>query len=251
MGQFEEFVGVVKDRMGTGESSFTPLYHRLQDAIRFTIDEGHLRPDDVLPPERDLAAALSVSRVTIRNAIRSLVEEGLLVQRQGAGTFVSRRIELTMKALTSFSEDVRARGMNPEYKMLDRHTGPALPIEAEMLDLKPGTPVTRLYRVRSANKKPMCIELTCLAATVLPADTPFGDSLYSYLAQKNMRPERAQQRLRAELLDMEHARLLGVPAGAAGLFIEQRSYTAAGRPVEYVQSHYRGDSYDFVAELKM
>lgn len=251
MGHFDELVAVMKQQMQVSESSFTPLYHRVQRGIRFVIEEGRMGADDALPPERDLAQALGVSRVTLRNAIRDLVEEGLLVQRRGAGTFVSRRIELPLKTLTSFSEDILARGMEPEYKMLDRHTGAVTPMEADMLELEPDTLVTRLYRLRYANKKPMCLELTSVPADVLPEDTEIGKSLYLLLLEKGKRPVRAIQRMRAELLEPEHARLLGVPTGSAGLFIEQQSFLPDGQPIEYVRSYYRGDSYEFVAELKI
>ncbi len=249
--RIDEIVDVMKEQMAESAKSYIPLYHRVQRAIRFVIEDGHLGADDALPAERDLAEALGVSRVTVRNAIRDLVEEGLLVQRRGAGTFVSRRIEMSLKALTSFSEDIRARGMDPEYKMLDRHTGPMTPIESDMLELPPETLVTRLYRLRLASKKPMCLELASVPAAMLPADAEVGQSLYSHLAAVDLHPARAVQRMRAEILEAEQARLLGVAPGSAGLFIEQQTFLEDGRPVEYVRTHYRGDAYDFVIELKM
>lgn len=251
MDRFDELVSVMTEQMEASARSYIPLYHRVQRAIRFVIEDGHLGADDALPPERDLAQALGVSRVTVRNAIRDLVDEGLLVQRRGAGTFVSRRIEMSLKTPTSFSEDMIARGMEPEYKMLDRYTGPLTPIESDMLELEPGALVTRLYRLRYASKRPMCLELTSVPAETLPEDQEMGSSLYTFLAERDLRPSRAVQRMRAVLLEMEQARLLGVAPGSAGLFVEQQSFLPNGRPVEYVRSHYRGDSYDFVVELKM
>jgi len=251
MDQFNELLVALRGHVTRQDGGYKPLYHRVQSAIRFVIEDGQLGDDDALPPERDLAQSLEVSRVTVRNAIRGLVEEGLLVQRHGAGTFVSRRIEMPLKTPTSFSEDMHARGMEPEYTMLDRHTGPATPLEADMLELSPGTVVTRLYRVRSANKKPMCLELTSVPADVLPRDVDLGASLYSLLASRKARPVRALQRLRAVLLEPEQARLLGVAPASAGLFVEQQSFLESGKPVEYTRTHYRGDSYDFVAELRI
>ncbi len=251
MERFEDLITATKARVERHQDGYTPLYHRIQRAIRDAIAEGELGEDDVLPPERDFAQALGVSRVTVRNAIRALVTDGLLVQRQGAGTFVARRIEMPLTVPTSFSEEMKARGMAPEYKMLDRHTGPAMPIEVDMLELKPGTPVTRIYRIRYANKRPMCLELASVPAAALPEDADIGTSLYSHFDKSDMRPVRAMQKLRAELLDMEQARLLAVPPGSAALFIEQQSFRGNGQPIEYVRSYYRGDSYEFVAELKM
>ena len=251
MDRFEDLIVAIKARVDRRGDGYTPLYHRIQRAIRDSISEGELGEGDVLPPERDLAQALGVSRVTVRNAIRALVTDGLLVQRQGAGTFVSRRIEMPLTVPTSFSEEIESRGMAPEYKMLDRHTGPAMPVELDMLELQLGTPVTRLYRVRYANKKPMCLELACVPAEILPEGVDIGTSLYSHFGKTGRRPVRALQKLRAEILDHEQARLLGVLPGSATLFMEQQSFLANGQPIEYVRSFYRGDAYEFVAELKM
>ena len=95
------------------DSGNLPLYQRLQRALRDAIDRGILGTDDALPPERDLAGEFNVSRITVRKAIDGLVNEGLLVRRQGSGTFVRGRFEKNFSMLTSFSEDMRARGRSP------------------------------------------------------------------------------------------------------------------------------------------
>ena len=95
------------------QSNSLPLYQQLQRALRHAIETRVLGPDDALPPERDLAVELSVSRITVRKAIDRLVEEGLLVRRQGSGNFVASRIEKNFAKLSSFSEDMRSRGRTP------------------------------------------------------------------------------------------------------------------------------------------
>ncbi|MGH8304626.1 MAG: GntR family transcriptional regulator, partial [Steroidobacteraceae bacterium] len=92
------------------QESSLPLYQQLQRALRQAIETHVLGPDDALPPERDLAQELSVSRITVRKAIDGLVGDGMLVRRQGSGTFVCARVEKNFSKLTSFSEDMRARG---------------------------------------------------------------------------------------------------------------------------------------------
>ena len=87
-----------------------PLYQQLQRALRDAIERRLLSPDDALPAERQIASELAVSRITVRKAIDGLVEEGLLVRRQGSGNFVASRIEKNFARITSFSEDMRARG---------------------------------------------------------------------------------------------------------------------------------------------
>jgi GntR family transcriptional regulator len=227
----------------------TPLYQRLQQGIRLAVRDGTVGEEQALPSERELATGLGVSRVTVRKAIAGLVTEKLLVQRQGAGTFVSPRVEQPLSQLTGFTEDMHARGMSPGLIWLDRSSGTATPQEALALDLSPGSLVTRLYRIRTADGKPMCLEHATVPHAVLPDPQTVENSLYEVLERAHLRPVRALQRLRAELFSIEQAHLLGVPPGSACLYIERRSYVADGRPIEFVRSHYRGDSYDFVAEL--
>ena len=108
---------------GLDESSSLPLYQQLQRALRQAIETRLLSPDDALPPERDLATEFAVSRITVRKAIDGLVHEGMLVRRQGSGTFVCARVEKNFSKLTSFSEDMRARGRNPRSVWLRKSAG--------------------------------------------------------------------------------------------------------------------------------
>lgn len=227
----------------------TPLYQRLQQGIRLAVRDGAVAEEQALPSERELATGLGISRVTVRKAIAGLVAENLLVQRQGAGTFVSPRVEQPLSQLTGFTEDMHARGRTPGLEWLDRSSGTATPQEANALALAAGAPVSRFYRIRTADDKPMCLEHATVPAAVLPDPQAVANSLYAALERAGLRPVRATQRLRAALFSIEQAHLLGVPPGSACLYIERRSYLADGRPIEFVRSHYRGDSYDFVAEL--
>lgn len=239
----------LRQGLADAADSPTPLYQQLQKHLRRLIDEGILEASEAIPPERDLAAALGVSRITVRKAVRGLVEDGLLAQRQGAGTFVVPRVEQPLSRLTGFTEDMQARGLKAGARWLDRSVGPASPEEAVALNLSPGTEVARLYRLRSADGRPLALELATVPRAVLPDPGAVEDSLYKALAATGHRPQRALQYLRAELLGEEQARLLKVPPGSAALFIKRYGYLADGRPVEFTRSHYRGDSYDFVAEM--
>jgi GntR family transcriptional regulator len=226
-----------------------PLYQQLQRAIREAIESQMLAPDDALPAERQIAADLSISRITVRKALEGLVEEGLLVRRQGSGNFVASRIEKNFAKLTSFSEDMRARGRVPTSKWLKRAEGTVTPEEALTLRLSPGTPVYRFHRLRYADEAPMSLEFTTVVASYLPSIDTVDNSLYEALQQVGCRPVRALQRLRALLLSAEQAKLLHAEEGDAGLLVERVGYLRDGQAVEYCQSYYRGDTYDFVAEL--
>lgn len=226
-----------------------PLYQRLQLALRDAIASNRVPAQAALPPERDLASDFSVSRITVRKAIDGLVAEGLLIRRQGAGTFVASRVEKQFAKLTSFSEDMTARGRTVRSEWLQRTQSIVSPDESLTLGLSPGTPVYRFGRVRFADDLAMALEYSAVPGFALAGLDAVDASLYAALQATGNRPVRALQRLRAVLFDAEQAGLLGIEAGAPGLFIERRGYLEDGRAVEMTRSWYRGDAYDFVAEL--
>lgn len=231
------------------ESSAQPLYQQLQRSLRGAIENGIIGPDDALPPERDLAETLGVSRITVRKAIDELVEDGLLIRKQGSGTFVSNRVEKNFAKLTSFSEDMRARGREPRSVWMNRAEGTVTPEESLTLRSSPGTPVFRFHRIRYADDAPMAIEYATVIASCLTSLEEVENSLYEALERTGNRPVRALQRLRAVLLTAEQAKLLKAREGEAGLLVARVGYRKDGRAVEYSQSYYRGEIYDFVAEL--
>jgi GntR family transcriptional regulator len=233
------------------ESSTLPLYQQLQRALRQAIENRILSPDDALPPERDLASEFAVSRITVRKAIDGLVHEGMLVRRQGSGTFVCARVEKNFSKLTSFSEDMRARGRTPRSVWLRRSAGTVTPEESLTLRSSPGTPVYRFHRIRFADDAPMAIEYATVLASSLPSLDSVESSLYEALERAGNRPVRALQRLRAVLFTAEQAELLQAKEKDAGLLVERLGFLKDGRAVEFSQSYYRGDIYDFVAELSI
>ncbi len=231
-----------------------PLYLQLKRWIEDAIHSGAINPGDALPSERDLAARVDVSRVTVRKAVLQLVQDGVLVQRHGSGTFVApptKRVEQSLSQLTSFTEDMARRGMEVHAHWLERGLYLPSPEETVILGLSSGDQVARISRLRLTGDTPLAIERASLSARVLPEPTAIVDSLYRPLDKSGNRPVRAIQRIRAANLDEDNARLLQVPVGSAGLNIERTSYLASGRVIEFTRSIYRGDTYDFVAELRL
>lgn len=231
-----------------------PLYLKLKRLVTDAIAQGELADRDAIPGERDLARMLGISRVTVRKAFADLVAEGVLVQRRGSGTFVAHkaeRIELPLSRLTSFTEDMRLRGLATYSDWLERSVGLPTPEEALVLALSPGEKVSRLYRLRLAEGRPLAIERATLPHRFLPAPHAIETSLYEALTERGLRPVRALQRLHASALSKSDGDLLGLPEGSPALFTERVAYLADGRVVEFTRSHYRGDSYDFVAELHL
>jgi GntR family transcriptional regulator len=236
------------------EPGHGPLYRRLERQIAAAIEAGTLAPGDALPPERDLARMTGLSRVTVRKAVAALVASGALVQRRGSGTFVAprvERVEQSLSRLTSFSEDMARRGKTVRSVWLERAIATPAPEEMMVLGLGAEDRVARLARLRLADGVPLAIERASLNEADLPDPDAVGVSLYAALAERGRRPVRAIQRISATNLAAADADLLGVPPGAAGLRIERVSYLAEGRVLEFTRSLYRGDAYDFVAELRL
>ncbi|MBI4922838.1 MAG: GntR family transcriptional regulator [Devosia nanyangense] len=231
-----------------------PLYLQLKRWIEDAVHRGAIKPGDALPSERDLAARVDMSRVTVRKAVQHLVREGVLVQRHGSGTYVApqpSRVEQSLSQLTSFAEDMARRGMAVRSEWLDRGLYPPSPEETVTLGLSSADSVARVARLRISGDVPLAIERAALSASILPDPEAIGTSLYAHLEKSGNRPVRAIQRIRAVSLDEEDAKLLEVSPGAASLHIERISYLASGRVVEFTRSVYRGDTYDFVAELRL
>lgn len=231
-----------------------PRYVQLRRRLEEGIGTGVLPPNSSLPPERELAEVTDLSRVTVRKAIQELVRDGLVEQRQGSGTFIREpvaRMEQSLSHLTSFTEDMARRGMDTASKWLERGVFAPTEQEARVLDLGEAEEVARIYRLREAGGRPMALERASLPRDILPNPLEVRTSLYEVLDRKGLRPVRAVQKISAINIETREAELLGVVEGAAGLRIERTSYLENGRVAELTRSLYRGDAYDFVAELRL
>lgn len=231
-----------------------PLYLRLKKTIEDAVQRGIIGPGDALPSERDIAIKADISRVTVRKAVQDLVKGGVLIQRHGSGTFVAPRVdrvEQSLSRLTSFTEDMARRGMAARSEWLDRGIYPPSPDEMMVLGLSAKELVARVSRLRIADDTPLAIERASLSTAALPDPEAVTSSLYLELEKTGNRPVRAVQRISAANLGEADARLLDVPAGSASLRIERISYLVTGRVIEFTRSIYRGDAYDFVAELRL
>jgi len=234
---------------GLTDENSLPLYQQLQRGLRKAIELKLLAPEDALPPERDLAEEFRVSRITVRKALDGLVSEGLLTRRQGSGTYVASRVEKSFSKLSSFTEDMSTRGRTPRSVWLKKSQGVVSPEEAMATGFAPGTPVYRFNRLRYADDTPMSLEYCTLPTFCLPSIDAVQTSLYQALEKSGFRPQRALQRLRAVLLSAQQTEMLHGKEGDAGLLVERRGFMLDGRIIEFSQSYYCGDTYDFVAEL--
>ena len=239
----------LREQLAARRRSGRPRYEQLREALHALIRQGVAGPGGALPAERELARITGWSRVTVRKALAGLVEQGIVSARPGAGTFVGERIVRSFSRLTSFTDDLRSRGLDPRAVFLERSVGEATPDEATALEIVAGSGVVRLHRLRFAGESPLAVERTVVPQSILPSAELVAVSLYATLETLDVPPHHAVQRLRAVAVDAATAHLLELPTGSPGLQIERRAFLADGRPVEFTRSVYRADAYDFVAEL--
>ena len=240
----------MRERLAARPDDRTPLYLQLARNLRDHIASGEIVPGDALPSERDLTEITGMSRVTVRKGIDQLIQEGVLFRKQGAGTFVARRIEAAGTALSGFSDDAKSRGENPGTIWMMKSYAQPTEEESAVLEIPPLTEVVRLGRLRLSGGEPLAIEHAVVPAEFLPSLEKLGDSLYAALQHSGSRPVTGIQRIRASLATPTEAGMLSIRQNAEVLRIERVTRTAAGRVVEFTRSAYRGDRYDFVSELR-
>lgn len=205
-------------------------------------------PHDKLATERDLAGAFSVSRLTVRRVLDRLEREGRVYRIQGAGTFVNEPRIAKSVELTSFSEDMRSRGLVPGSLFVEIERIPAGAEVGYALGISPAASVVHIRRVRTADAEPMCLENCYLPGHLLPEDLVLGpqDSLYAQLTQSyNVHLTRADQTIRVTVLDPADAEALHVPPFSPAFQVERIGYDSRGKAIERAESLYRGDRYSY------
>ena len=229
-------------------------YIQLQRRIEKAIANGKLPPGIPLPPEREIAKITGLSRVTVRKAIAPLVKSGLVEQKQGSGSLIAepvQRVEQSLSRLTSFTEDMQFRGIKTTSRWLNRAISAPSPEEIMNLAISTSETVSRIDRLRFANDIPMAIERATLPNSILKDPLSVEISLYETLEKVGKKPVRAIQHLKATNIKKEDAILLKCDEGTACLNVTRLSFLRSGEVVEFTKSVYRGDAYDFVAELRI
>ena len=228
----------------------TPRYVQLARKLANAIQAGVWKPNEVLPAERELCEQLSVSRVTLRQALDAVAEQGLISRRQGAGTFVTPHIEHLLSSLISFSETLRRKGYEPSTKWLEREIRAGTAEEVTRLGLSPNAQVAVLTRLRSADGKVIAYERSVLPVSVMPRPTAVEDSLYRWLDEQDTPIVRALQYFRAANLSRRMADQLEMREGEAVLRVIRIGYGRDGAAIESSDTFCHGDFHDFVVELK-
>lgn len=222
-------------------SSPTPLYRQLKDQVRLAVETGAWSPGTPLPSERELVAAVGVSRITVRQALRELTFEGYLVSAAGRGFFVAdRRRPQELDALLSFTAAMRARGVEPGSRVLELAVHPAPAVLASQFGIGAGEEVVSLRRLRLGGGVPMTLQQLWLPHRLVPGLTQVDftvASLYEQLCGRyGLALAAAESAISARLGDDEEARLLELGAPPIGLSVDQVTTDAGGRVVEVSRS---------------
>lgn len=240
--------------LAVDETSPVPVYYQVYEALRDKLSAA--APGSKLPTERTLAHALGISRATLRQALTRLERDGLLVRRQGNGTFVAEpRVEHDMRALRGFTSEFVARGKRVRSRVLELRTVPAPARLRSVLAVGPERDaLIELRRVRSLDGVPMSIETVWLSrqrcAALLDRDLDNG-SLYAALHDIGVVPVTGHETLTATVLDDYEAVHLEQHPGAPAMLIERTTYDADGDCVEVVRTLLRADRFQIRTTLDL
>jgi GntR family transcriptional regulator len=231
-----------------------PLYFQLKQHLIQLIESGELKPGDSIQSERELSEKYEISRMTVRQALQELVNDGRLVREQGKGTFLAEpKISQGLFKLTSFSEDMISRGMKPGAYVIDVTVQLPSTSVQEALKIKASSSVIILTRVRLADDKPMALEMTHLPQLRfggLEHESFEGISLYKLIESKyGITPVSASQTIEVGMPTADEMNLLQVTSAIPVMLIKRVTYDQEGNPYEFVKSIYPGDRYKFHAEL--
>jgi len=214
---------------------------------------NRLPEGSVLPPERDLARQWSVARMTLRRAMGELAEDGLLVRRQGAGTFTARPKIARRLVMASFTEEMHRRGLTPSSKTLELRRRHADHVLSRQLRIPAGEPVVCISRLRLAHGLPMAIERISMPECYVPglSLSDLTGSLYDVLATRcGVELVSGQTTLETAMPDPKSARLLGIPETQPCLALHGTSLDTRGRVLELVHAMYRGDRFSLTMDLQ-
>ncbi len=233
-----------------------PKYYQLANILRQQIENGDFQPYDVIPSERKLEQRYNLSRPTIRQAIDLLSRQGYLYRVHGKGTFVSPpKLQKGMMELTSFSEDMRNRGLKPGQRILEfGYVKPDSKTKRKLEILDNEKKVLRIKRLRFGDEEPMGLQDSFLALdsahTITQKEIEDGGSIYLILQEKfGIFPTEADETLEVTLATHEEAELLNIKEGSPLLLNERTLWSQERKAIEFVRILYRGDRYKYFVRL--
>lgn len=231
-----------------------PMYARIEKDLREAIGSGGLPLGSRVPSEDTLGRRYSVARMTVRHALDRLVAAGLVVRRQGVGTFVANtKVERVASRLLGFREDALAHGLEPSTRVLSRRVEPVQDEDAHLLSLAPGVRVLRVVRLRFSDDDPIGINTVVVAPPFVEAlaDLDYVASFYGGVAEAlGVEVAEAETSIESVAADAEQAALLNVAAGAPLLRSTRVTYLADDRLLGLTRSLYLGDRYHLTLTIR-
>lgn len=231
-----------------------PLYHQLRTVIQQKIEHGELKPNDRLPSEEAIASHYKVSKITVRQALLELDDAGLVKRYQGRGTFVTKeRVEQGPRKLSSFTAEMKLRGLNASSKVLDQRVIRGDKHLAAKLEIGDYEEIFVLKRLRLASGEPMGIQTAHIPLALVPGieNERFADaSLYKVFQRiYHLRPATARETHFAVAVGQEDADILGLNVGEPALAAERFTRLSNGCLLEYVESVMAAERYKIVLQL--
>jgi len=229
----------------------TPIYIQIHDSIKQKIENGEWQVGQQLPSERDLSETFNVSRMTLRQAIQTLADEGILDKRVGSGTYVaSQRVVEKMSGPTSFTEIMESQGRIPSSKTIAYYSTMPSQSEIEKLKLEEGEKVIRMERIRYADNVPICFEVATIPDNLARkfSKEDITTAFYQTLTEHEYVVGTSEHTISATVATEKISEYLSVKRGSAILRLRQVTYFDDKMPFEYVRTQYAGSRFEFYME---
>lgn len=233
-----------------------PLYYQIKQILLETIENGELKPGELVPTEKALCELQGVSKITVNKAIMELVNEGVLYREKGKGTFVAQPKEKhQLNQLKGFTEEMKEKGLDTDVKILSFHTREATKQIKSALNMKEkDNKIIEITRLRISDNSPVAIETAWISYNLfsdMTREMIEGKSLYSIFREKyGYYPKRAKQTVEPILLNDYESMLLGRPSSSLALMFQRNTYIEDGTPIEYTKAIYRSDKYKYEVILE-
>ena len=238
--------------MSLNAKKSVPLYVQLMDAIRSDIKQGNLNQGDQIPSESELSSQYGVSRVTVRNSIAQLVEEGLLIKIQGKGTFVAEaKVERRLKGVKGFTEQAKSLGYEPGAKVVSIEVGSASELDRSFFKLEERSRIISIKRIRYHDNEPVMLETVHfpLKYSFLVEEDLEG-SLYSILTEKyNIIPNFGEKSFEICYANTEESKLLDIQKGMAVLLSIDYIYDVEKNPLHITRQVIVAGKYKYIINL--
>jgi GntR family transcriptional regulator len=240
--------------MYISKQSPVPLYYQLKEIIKAEIEKGSFPPGGKIPTERELEKEFKVSRMTVRQAVSCLENEGLVERAHGSGTFVSKpKFQLRLNPFFSFTEEMRSYGYRTDSRLISlSKTRPTEKVAAK-LDLDKDKEVTELKVLKLVEDEPVFLQTSYLPlqySVDLFRETTVPPSLYRWLAERyGIEPARASETMETIAINQYEADILKTRVGSPGLLLERITYSFQGDPFEFVKSILKSIRFKIIIDL--